>query len=317
MQAVLTPEQDMIADTLQRLAAGGPQRARAVLNSQLPSAGPTDELMAGWRLLGLPESVGGTGDMIGAALLAEALGQAIEPGPFLAHFQALHALAGAGAALDAIGEGEVATLVDGDGIGRGGAVDWLVIGAEDRWRLARPAGAVAVQSIDPCCPLARHTAGETVSEAADGGQGRARVQVLLAAEACGVGRGALAIAADHARTREQFGRPIGAYQAIAHRLAQAMADLEAAWSLVLHAAWAVDDEPAAAGLAAAMAKAAAGDAAIQAAEACIQTHGGMGITREADPHLYLKRALAIDARFGRSAALHAEVGAARLAAIAA
>jgi hypothetical protein len=317
MQAVLTPEQEMIADTLQRLAAGGPQRARAVLNGQPPSGGPTDELMASWSLLGLPEAAGGTGDMVGAALLAEALGQAIEPGPFLAHFLALHALAGSGAGLTAIGAGAVAALVDGGGIGRGGAIDWLVVCAEDRVRLARPAGAVAVAGIDPCCPLARHTAGATLAEAADGGKGRARVRVLLAAEACGVGRGALALAADYARTREQFGRPIGAYQAIAHRLAQAMADLEAAWSLVLHAAWAVDDDPAAADLAAAMAKAAAGDAAIQAAEACVQTHGGMGITREADPHLYLKRALAIDARFGRSAALHAEVGAARLAARAA
>ena len=95
---------------------------------------------------------------------------------------------------------------------------------------------------------------------------------------------------------------------IGHRLAQAAANIEAAWSLTLHAAWALDNAPELARNAALMAKASAGDAAIYACEACVQTHGGMGITREADPHLYLKRAFAIDAAWGRSAELNREIG---------
>ncbi len=309
MQALLTQDQELVAETAARLAKGGLARSRAMLNGIEPIDGPTTELIQGWSGLGVAEELGGAGgSAVEAVLLVHALGEAAEPGPFLGHFHAVHALVGAGIADQLLVSGRTAALVDASGVAPDRSASLMVEHDCDRWILSEVAEWTPTRSLDPARKAGRATRGAVIAEGADTHNGLSRVQVLLAAEACGVGRGAIRIASDYARTREQFGKPIGSYQAIGHRLAQATADLEAAWSLTLHAAWALTDAPELAVRSAHMAKAAAGDAAVFACEACVQTHGGMGITREADPHLYLKRAFAVDASWGRAADLNRRIG---------
>lgn len=315
MQAYLTSEQELVRDTAARIAGGGWARSRALLDGRDASGDPTAELVEGWSALGVPEAQGGAGgSVVDAALLAHAIGEQGEPGGFLTHFHAVHALAGAGVAGELLGTESRAALVE-QGVAPAAGAALGVIASDDGWALVALREEGTARSLDPARRAARVAAGGApIAQGKDDGEGLARVRVLLAAEACGVARGAIALASEYARTREQFGKPIGAYQAIGHRLAQAVADIESAWSLTLHAAWAITDAPHLAVQSARMAKAAAGHAAIFACEACVQTHGGMGITREADPHLYLKRAFAIDAAWGRSAQLDREIGAALLAA---
>ena len=141
-----------------------------------------------------------------------------------------------------------------------------------------------------------------------------RATVALAAEQVGVGRGALDLAVEYAKTREQFGQPIGRFQGVAHQLADAFVGLELGWSLVLYACWAVDDGRPDAAAAVHRAKAKAGEAAVFAAERGMQVHGGIGITWEADPHLFLRRAVADDAWLGTARRHRRDLGAARVAA---
>jgi hypothetical protein len=122
--------------------------------------------------------------------------------------------------------------------------------------------------------------------------------VTLAHELVGVAQACLDLAVAHAKTREQFGKPIGTYQAISHRCADMFVAVEAARSLAYHAAWAVQSGATEAPLAASQAKAAAGDAAVGCAQSAIQVHGGIGFTWEHDLHLYLKRARAGAAMLG-------------------
>ena len=114
--------------------------------------------------------------------------------------------------------------------------------------------------------------------------------VALAAELVGVAQRALDIAVAYAKEREQFGRPIGAYQAVSHRLAEMLWEVEEARSLTYYAAWAADAQPESLPLAASMAKARASDAANSVTHNAIQTLGGIGFTWEHDIHFLLKRA---------------------------
>ena len=98
------------------------------------------------------------------------------------------------------------------------------------------------------------------------------------------------MAVEYAKEREQFGRPIGAYQAVSHRLADMLWEVEEARSLTYYAAWAADAEPETLPLAASMAKARASDAATAVTHNAIQTLGGIGFTWEHDVHFFLKRA---------------------------
>jgi alkylation response protein AidB-like acyl-CoA dehydrogenase len=97
------------------------------------------------------------------------------------------------------------------------------------------------------------------------------------------------MAVDYAKERQQFGRAIGAYQAISHPCAQMLLEVEGARSTVLYAAWALDHEPTSGPLAASMAKAYASDAGRRVPVAALQVHGGIGFTWEHDLHLWLKR----------------------------
>jgi alkylation response protein AidB-like acyl-CoA dehydrogenase len=141
---------------------------------------------------------------------------------------------------------------------------------------------------------------------------RGRTLAALAAEAVGVGHAALDLAVEHARTRVQFGKPIGAFQAVAHQLADAYLEIETARSLAYWAGWAVAQGEPEASAASAAAKARASEAAVAAAEAAIQVHGGLGFTWEHPLHRWYKRALGISALLGWPAEHRARVASAIL-----
>jgi len=115
------------------------------------------------------------------------------------------------------------------------------------------------------------------------------VLTLVAADICGAGEWLLQTTAEYARTREQFDRPIGFFQAVKHPLVNLMIQLDQARSLTYHAACAHDCEPEQAAKFARMAKAAAAEVAAFSANRAIQLHGGMGFTWECAVHLYTKR----------------------------
>jgi alkylation response protein AidB-like acyl-CoA dehydrogenase len=125
-----------------------------------------------------------------------------------------------------------------------------------------------------------------------------RACVALAAESTGVAQRTMEMAVEYAKDRQQFGRPIGAYQAVSHRCAQMLLETENSRSAVYGAAWAADAEPASLPLAASMAKAYASDAGWRVPDASIQVHGGIGFTWEHDLHFFLKRGKANAASFG-------------------
>jgi alkylation response protein AidB-like acyl-CoA dehydrogenase len=141
----------------------------------------------------------------------------------------------------------------------------------------------------------------------------ARFRAASAAEALGVSQRALDLGVEHAKTRFQFGKPIGTYQAVSHPLAQTYTDVELARSLVYWAAWCVAEEDERAPLAAAAAKAFATEAAVIACERSIQVHGGIGFTWEHPLHRFYKRALWLEGFGRRPAELRLEVANALLA----
>jgi len=120
--------------------------------------------------------------------------------------------------------------------------------------------------------------------------------VLVAAEAVGVAQWCVTTAAEHAKTRVQFGRPIGQFQGVKHRCADMVCRVELARAAAWDAARALDADGAS--LAAAAAIALALDAAFSNAKDCIQVLGGIGFTWEHDAHLYLRRAMSLRSLLG-------------------
>lgn len=130
---------------------------------------------------------------------------------------------------------------------------------------------------------------------------RFRATALVATTAALVGymTVSLELAVAHARTREQFGKPIGAFQAVGHLCAEMLVDLESSRTALYGAAWAVDNLPAAMSLrSAAIAKGWACAAAKRVCESTIQVYGGMGFTWECDAHLYLRAVILTADAFG-------------------
>lgn len=113
---------------------------------------------------------------------------------------------------------------------------------------------------------------------------------ILAAEGLGTAERAVEIAVEYARERQAFGRAVGSFQAIKHRLVDAWAGVDQLRSLVWWAAWAADSAPGQLPLAASAAKAYAARALETAAETLVHVHGGMGFTWEHDAHLFWRRA---------------------------
>ncbi|MFC0533942.1 acyl-CoA dehydrogenase family protein [Phytohabitans kaempferiae] len=140
---------------------------------------------------------------------------------------------------------------------------------------------------------------------ADGDAGRAAVRAaltvgaaLLAAEQLGVASWCLERTVAYVKERRQFGRPVGSFQAVKHRLADLWVDVTQARAVARYAAACAAAPGAEAEIAAALAQAHCGPVAVTAAEECVQLHGGIGFTWEYPAHLYLKRAKASAIAFG-------------------
>lgn len=136
---------------------------------------------------------------------------------------------------------------------------------------------------------------------------RDRILFALAAENAAGAQRVLEMTVDYAKERTAFGRPIGAYQAIKHALADMLGLAECSNTAMLYAAWALSEEDARAPVAAAMAKAYSSDAYVQAARQSIQIFGAIGFTWEMTNHLYYKRAHANAELFGSARAHRARV----------
>jgi alkylation response protein AidB-like acyl-CoA dehydrogenase len=168
-------------------------------------------------------------------------------------------------------------------------------------------------STDPSRPLAELDVNAVAEVAAPVNQESALAVALLAAaaELVGVAAGALRRSVAHAAAREQFGQPIGSFQGVKHALADNHVAVERARSLSYAAAARLDDPattPALAWRAAALAKAAAGDAAVACARTGVQVHGALAQTWEHDMHLYIRRAWQGAALLGESRSLYRAVG---------
>ncbi|MFI0961292.1 acyl-CoA dehydrogenase family protein [Streptomyces sp. NPDC021080] len=159
-----------------------------------------------------------------------------------------------------------------------------------------------LESLDPTRPLAAVVLRQCPAELLAGpedfpGVLRAAEHtalVMLAADAVGVAAEALDLSVEHARTREQFGRPIGSFQAISHRCADMLIAVESARALVAAAAESIEAPGQDVETAVCLAAATALEAAVTVAQGCIQVHGGMGITWEHPAHRYLRRAKAAE-----------------------
>jgi alkylation response protein AidB-like acyl-CoA dehydrogenase len=163
-----------------------------------------------------------------------------------------------------------------------------------------------VTSVDPLRPVAhvRVNAVEVGDDAVlsdlSAMAARALISTLLSAEAVGVARWATDTASEYAKIREQFGRPIGQFQAIKHKCAEMIADTERATAAVWDAARAIDEASDHVEFAGAVAATLAPAAAQRCAQDCIQVHGGIGFTWEHDTNVYYRRALILAASFGRA-----------------
>jgi alkylation response protein AidB-like acyl-CoA dehydrogenase len=251
--------------------------------------------------------------MVELAILCEELGYACAPTPFLSNACAGLALEWAGSdeqksqylegiatgeARGAVGTSEV--FVDAEGAA-------VAVALDDGASVFDPSG-VTFESLDLVDDTRRYSKPSSVEgEALDGDVQAAyqRMDVAGAAELVGVAQRAMDMAVEYAKERHQFDRPIGAYQAVSHRCADMLYDVEEARSLTYYAAWAADAEPESLPIAASMARARAADAAWAVTKSSIQVHGGIGFTWEHDLHFLLKRARVAGQLFG-TASQHRE-----------
>jgi alkylation response protein AidB-like acyl-CoA dehydrogenase len=256
----------------------------------------------GWLGVSLSEEEGGVGlGFVEEALLLEEMGYALYPGPYLATV---------GFALSSLGPEERAAVAAGTTKWSAevkGLVPWLgsvdkVIGMDGN---AHDAAGEELSSVDPGRPLGRLEAGDGTPLA--GPRDIPRARAAMAAEAVGIAQRVLELGIEHASSREQFGRPIGVYQAVSHQLANTYADVELARSLAYWAAWCVAEDDEQAPVAAAAAKAFAAEAVVAACERSIQVHGGTGFTWEHPLHRFYKRALWLSGLGATPTELRAEV----------
>ncbi|PYN04869.1 MAG: hypothetical protein DME02_20980 [Candidatus Rokuibacteriota bacterium] len=122
--------------------------------------------------------------------------------------------------------------------------------------------------------------------------------VGVAAEMLGASRRCLDMAVEYAKVREQFGQPIGSFQAIRHKCAEMLLEVENSHAATYYAAWALDSGAEDGELAASVAKSYVNDASRKVCGEAIQVHGGIGFTWEFDLHLYFKRAKALEPLYG-------------------
>lgn len=289
----LSEDQRALRTGIRELLAGrfGRERMRAALDG---GGGVGREL---WRELGaaglfalrLPGTAGGVGlGLPESVLMFDEIGRALLPGPLAATQLAAGTVKGA-----AEGEAVVALAEAGRPVGHLADADALLVLDGDRARVltggvfrqavreARP-----VRSLDPGTPLWRvpDLAAHDGEPLPGGARLRREGALLTAAEQLGSAARSLESAVQHAGEREQFGAPIGSFQAVKHLCAGMLVRAETARTAVYAAAVTADPVEIAG------AKLLADEAAVGNARDCLQVHGGMGFTWEADVHLHLKRA---------------------------
>ena len=279
-----------------------------------------------WRELGdtgvfslrLPAAAGGAGlTMADAVLVFEELGRALVPGPVIATHLAAELLPGA-----ATGE-RVVGLVDDRAepllVEHPDSIDTLLVMGHDGIGQVDPAAVerVAVaRPLDPLTPVALAPAGlpvgERVADRGSAARWRRLGAVLTGGYLIGMASRTVELATAYAQERQQFGRPIGSFQAVKHLIADMLVKAEVARAAV-HAAAVTWDQPEVGDVAraASAAKLLAGEAARFCARTCIQVHGGMGFTWEVDAQRYWKRACVLETHFG-GADEHAQLVAATI-----
>ncbi|MFI9187234.1 acyl-CoA dehydrogenase family protein [Streptomyces goshikiensis] len=316
----ITQEQRELADAVRGWLARTvpPEEVRKLLDAP-PRTGTRPAYWDALTASGLltPHLDGGT--LLDLAVVVEEAARAALPGGYLPSALASVLLDRAGAppldgrtAAVALGPGGMtAVAVEGGGhlldgaappvLGAGEA-DLVLLAAEaahgTRW-FAVDAAALDIrthESADPTRPTAEVRArGVTVAPgrllALDAALVRDLACALFAADACGTAARALHTAAEHAKVREQFGRPIGRFQGVKHLCADMLVRLEQARALAWDAANGMDETPDVRSLVAALAAGTALDAAYSCAKDCIQILGGIGFTWEHDAHILLRRAL--------------------------
>lgn len=282
MDVRLTSEQQQLRDAAAKLADDlGPHSVADLDDGSRIARLDRQIASTGWRSLRSDEASG-----VEVAIVAEEFGRGLVDAPFLGPVLAddLSRQLQDGLAAATIAVGEVA--VDARGHAQALVLDRTIV---SRAELAGERGSV---------DLTRSVAelgepvivGEITAESATRWQ--ALAIVATAADLVGISRGALALATDYAKIREQYGKTIGSYQAVAHLLAESLALAEGSVSILRYAAWAVDELPAAEALRAAqLAKVYCARAARTVCETSIQVHGGIGNTWECLAHVYLRRAL--------------------------
>jgi alkylation response protein AidB-like acyl-CoA dehydrogenase len=283
-----------------------------------------------------PEDAGGMGlGFVELAALAEEMGRALVPGPFLSNLFAgavLHA-AGATRHLAEISNGEktaTVALLESTASWDPEAVKMPTLSGEKLFVpdaesadvmvvVARDAGALALYLVEshavtktlmPAMDLTRrlykvvfdHPAAELLAkgDAAHKALDHALkvVTVALCAEMTGGMQRMLDIAVEYAKTRKQFGKPIGQYQAVQHQCADMLLYTESSRSAAYYAAWTMTEGNAEAPAAVSIAKAYASDACRETGNRAVQVQGGMGFTWENDTHLFYRRAKASEIAFG-------------------
>jgi alkylation response protein AidB-like acyl-CoA dehydrogenase len=322
MDFSLTEEQQQLKD-----------EARRFLESRYPAEAWNEADWAelaelGWLGVSVPEDAGGAGlSFLEEAVLFEELGRALYPGPYFATVGlALPALAPEQQAEVAAGRKRWSAAVGGlavdadkvdEVLGPDGPLDPAQLEPLESIDSTRTTARVSGSPVpsnrlllgtEPSRPARRLPASNRLSLATE----LSRPWAALACEAVGVAQKALELGIEHASTRQQFGRPIGVFQAVSHQLSNTYRDVELARSLAYWAAWAVAVGDEQAPVAAASAKAFCSEAAVAACERSIQVHGGTGFTWEHVLHRYYKRALWIEQFGATPAELRAGVAAALL-----
>jgi alkylation response protein AidB-like acyl-CoA dehydrogenase len=334
MSIAITDEHRALAKTVSDFLEknGARAAARALLTAE------NEELPVFWREIGqlgwlglhLPEEHGGSGfGLSELVIVAEEMGRAVAPGPFVPTVIASAVIAAAGSAevqarlLPALADGSLIGAValagtvavsDGNASGQAGTVlggklaDVLLVALGTDVAIIDCHGDGVTVTVPANLDPARRAARVTLEDArADVMPGAGQVmtdlaRTILAAEASGVARATAEMASSYAKVREQFGRPIGMFQAVKHHCANMLVGAElataAVWDAARAAATGGEQHTYTAAIAATLALAAADEN----GNLNTQVHGGIGFTWEHDAHLYLRRATAIEAIIDAEAA---------------
>jgi alkylation response protein AidB-like acyl-CoA dehydrogenase len=299
----LTQDQKEIKDVARELlAARSPwAKVREAAESSAYDDGLWRELVdLGWPGIAVAEEHGGQGlGAVELAVLLEELGYAVAATPFLGTVLAAAAIAHAGDDaqrarwLPGLASGELTGGFGGAAlaVGAPGADVLVVADAAGAARViaAADADVEPLATVDPTRRYGR-VAGDGAPLPGDVAGALDRGAAAIAAELVGVCQRALDMTVAYVSERRQFGVPVGAFQAVAHRCAQMLLHTEGARSAAYFAAWAADAEPERLAEAAGLARVAAGGAGTEVTGSAIQAHGGIGFTWEADVHWLFKRA---------------------------